>query len=280
MQIRTITKAGNIIKLFTRILLFVIVAGLFNSCVTNRKIQYLHKKDVNKGYNKLPKDSILRKYTLTNYEYHIQSEDVLSIQFKSLTDSEYDFFSIQPTGAGSSGGGGANLQLRGYLVDEDGRVEFPVVGPIKVAGLTVYEAQNRIQEIASQYLEDPVVDVRLLNFRFTILGEVSNQGTITTYNNRTSVLEAIGLAGGLGELADRTNIKLIRQIGKNAHVFYINLLDEDFVHSEFYYISQNDVIIVPPLRQRPFRNYFSQNLGIVVSSISFLLLVYGIFFAK
>ena len=258
-------------------LLFLILL-LATSCVTNRKYQYLQNDDVNASKGAIVKDSILRNYNLTNFEYRIQPEDVLSIQFKSLTDSEYDFFSKQSGGQEGLGGGmGANMQLRGYLVDEGGNVDFPVVGSFKISGLTVYEAKKQLQKLAEPYLKNPIVDVRILNFRFTVLGEVGNQGVITSFNNRTSILEAIGMAGGLDVLADRSNIKLIRQEGRNAHVFYINLLDENFMQSEFYYVNQNDVIIVPPLKQRPFRLYFQQNMGVLVSSISMLLLIYSLF---
>ena len=270
-------------QLFDLSLLFLVIA-ISSSCVTNKKYQYFQKDDVNVKTNAMPKDSVIRAYMLTNYEYKIQAEDVLNISFKSLTPEELDFFSIQGSGAasgGSSGGGsGGNLVLRGYLVDENGEVEFPVVGSVKVEGLTVYEAQNRILEIADQYLKNPVVDVRMLNFRFTVIGEVDNQGVFTSYNNRTSLPEALGMAGGVGDLADRSNIKVLRQQGDDVEVFYVNLLSEDFINSPFYYMHQNDVVVVPPLKQRPFRQYFSQNLAILVSSISFGLLVYGLFFAN
>ena len=87
------------------------------------------------------------------------------------------------------------------------------------------------------------------------------------------MLEAIGLAGGFTDFADKTNIKVIRQSTEKAEVYYLNLLEEDFVSSPFYYMNQGDVIIVPPLKQRPYQIYFGKNLALVISSVSLLLLV-------
>ena len=150
---------------------------------------------------------------------------------------------------------------------------FPVVGSIRISGLTVFEAQNEILRIAEQYLENPVVEVRLLNFRFTLLGEVRKEGTIGSLNNRITILEAIGLAGGFTDYADKSNIKVVRQGEGRAEVYYINLLEEDFVDSPYYYMNQGDIIIIPPLKQRPYQVYFGKNLALVISSVSLLILV-------
>ena len=257
-------------------ILFILITTLtVSSCVINKKIQYLQKDDVNAKADAFPKDSILRTYPLDDFEYHLQPEDILSIQFFSLTPIEFDFFKLKQAG-------GANVNqfqnpasslVNGYLVDEKGEVEFPVVGKVKVEGLTVFGAQNHIQEIARQYLESPVVEVRLLNFRFTLLGEVKSEGVYNSLNNRIHVLEAIGLSGGFTDFADKANVKIIRQNGRTAEVYYLNLLKEDFLQSPQYYVNQLDVIVVPPLRQRPYQVYFGKNLALIISSLSLLLIV-------
>ena len=102
---------------------------------------------------------------------------------------------------------------------------------------------------------------------------MKQEGTINSLNNRITLLEAIGLSGGFTDYADKANIKVIRQGQGKAEIYYLNLLDESFVNSPFYYMNQNDVIVVPPLKQRPYQIYFGKNLALVISSVSLLLIV-------
>jgi polysaccharide export outer membrane protein len=90
------------------------------------------------------------------------------------------------------------------------------------------------------------------------------------------MMEAIGQAGGFGELADRSNIKVIRQNNDKAEIFYVNLLKEQYLESPYFYIQQNDILIVPPLKQRTFKRYFTSNLGIITTTISFAFLIYAL----
>lgn len=261
--------------LIRNITLFILLAILFASCVGNKRLVYLQKDDLHENQ---PKDTVLREYDLTYHDYKIQPQDILSVQFKSITEEDFDIFSEFGMGGGSLGGGGAGMvALRGELVDPNGQIGFPVVGKIKVQGMTVFEVQDTLQSIAAQYVEDPVVKVRLLNYRFTVLGEVNGEGVVTTQNTRITFMEAIGMAGGLTELASRDNVKVIRQKGDKAEIFYVNLLEEEFLESEKFYVYQNDIIIVPPLQQRPIRRYYSQNLSLLLSSVSAVLFI-GSFF--
>ncbi len=249
---------------------FLLLTLAFSACVPNRKYVYLQSADVNK--KGLPKDSTLRSYSYNELDYKIQPEDILSIRIESLTSKELDFLAKESAIAGQGLSQQANPLLIGELVDKEGMVPFAVIGKVKVAGLTVYEAQDTIQKIANQYMESPMVKVRLINFRITILGEVNREGNVTLTNNRVSMLEAVGLVGGLADLADKQNVKLIRQKHGKTEVQYLDLLSEDFVNSPFYFVNQNDVLIVPALKQRPFRKYFGQNVALVVSTLSLLVL--------
>jgi len=251
------------------ILLWAVFGLMICSCVTNQKYLYLQKNDVNR--QNMPKDSVFRTYSLEHFDYHVQPNDLISVRFESLTPEELNIF-----GQAANTSTGTNLALGGLLigelVDDQGQITYPVVGKVVVGGLTVFEIQDKLQKLADQYLESPVVRVRLLNYRITILGEVNREGTVIFGSNRVNFLEAVGQAGGMTDLADKTSVKLIRQKGDKTEVVYLNFLDEDFMNSPYYYMYQNDVLIVPPLKQRPFRKYFGPNLALITSSLALLLL--------
>jgi polysaccharide biosynthesis/export protein len=247
----------------------------FASCVSNKKYVYLQKNDVN--IDGLLKDSVVRTYALDQYDYRIQPDDIISVQFESLTPKDMDFLNSDQTGKEANNNlTQANALMMGELVDQQGEIPFPFIGKVKVAGFTIFQVQDSLQKLVSPYLTSPVVKVRLLNFRFTLLGEVFKEGTTILNNNRVSVLEALGWAGGLTDLADKANVKLIRKTDGNTTIQYINLLDENFINSPYYYIHQNDVIIVPSLKQRPFRKYFGQNFSLAVSAVTLVLLIFSI----
>ena len=253
------------------ILLFVSVS-LLSSCITNKQVQYFQYNDVN--VKNVPVDTVIRKYGIPQYEYRIQSNDVLYIRIYSLTIEEFDFYNTGGSTETNANMGQGMSPIFGDLVDENGLLDLIGLGRVKLGGLTIFEAQEKLKIIASQAgLQEPVVKIRLLNFRFTILGEVKNEGTIISYNNKITIPEAIGLAGGTGELGDRSKIKIIRHFNGASEIFYVNLLDEKFFDLNNIYIYQNDVIIVPPVKQRPFRKYFGENVSLVLSSLSTLLLI-------
>lgn len=273
-KLRQAIKIMSIFKIVKRslmknVILFALLLLAITSCVPNRNYVFLQKNDVKA--KSVPIDTVVRTYAVDTFQYRIQPNDIISVRFESLTPKDFDFLS---SGEAGLGGGAFNIQasalLLGELVDEQGNIFYPVVGKVKVAGFTVFELQERLQQLAVQYLESPVVKVRLLNYRVTILGEVNREGTISLNNNRVTMLEAVGLSGGFTDLAKRSQVKLVRQKDTKVEIVYLNLLDENFIQSPYYYVHQNDMIIVPSLNQRPFRRYFGQNLALVTSTLSIL----------
>lgn len=263
----------------TRIwLLFGASLLIFSACVPARKLVYLQKDGELKKRKDIPRDTVLRTHKLSIKEYRIQPLDLLSIQFETLGEDNdaFDFLSklnpqVRTTGNINS------AAASGILVDKEGDIEYPVLGKIPVAGLTLFQARDSIRVIAGKYISDVIVRVRMMNFRFTVLGEVNNEQTVVSTNTRLTMSEAIGLAGGLGELADRSLVKVVRQKGDSTEIYYLNLLQEELIESPHYYVQQNDVIIVPPLKQRTFRKYWVANIGIITATISFAALMVAIF---
>jgi len=246
---------------------------LLGACVPAKKLVYFQQGDELKNRKNIPKDTVLRTHDLNIREYRIQPLDLLSVQFETLSDESdlFDFLAkLNPQGRMSNPNMAA---ANGILVDKAGELEYPVLGKIKVGGLTLFEAQDTLKRIASRYIQDVAVRVRMLNFRYTVLGEVRGEQTVTSTNTRLTMSEAIALAGGFGEMADRANVKVIRQNENVAEIYYINLLEEQFIESKYYYVQQNDVIVVPPLKQRTFRAYWTTNIGIITATLSFLVLI-------
>ena len=253
-----------------RYIKFLVIVLFTAACVPNKKVVLFQKDDLYQ--EDAPKSTVLRNYDIPAAEYELSEGDIIRIQINSLTDDQFNFFKEDEVRQG----GGSNIQLAGQIIDKLGSITYPVIGRIKISGLTLLEAEDYIQEVAAKYVTDPVVKIRLLNYRVTLLGEINGPGTYNTFNNKMSFPEALGYAGGFTELADINNIKLIRQIEGKQVVVYINPLEEDFLTSEYYYLYPNDLIIVSPLKQRAFRQYFGENLSLLVSSLSLLFLVYNL----
>jgi len=251
-----------------RYLVFLLFTGfIFSSCVQNKQILYLQSED--ELDTDFPTDTVLRSYDLANYEYRIQPEDILSIRVESLTEDEYDIFAGQQNvGIGNQ----ANLGLSGYLVDKKGNIRIQEIGNVYIGGMTLHEVEQKITDLLSSYMPTPSVKIRLLNFRVTVLGEVNSEGLFQSINTRVTLTEAIASSGGLTDLADREALKIIRRNGDLAKIFYVNLLEENLLSNKRFFLHPNDVIIVPPLKQRPFRKYFGQNLSLFVSTVSLVLL--------
>jgi polysaccharide export outer membrane protein len=263
----------------TRIwLLFGASILIFSACVPAKKLVYLQQGDELKKRKEIIRDSVLRTHELDIFEYRIQPLDVLSVNFETLTEDNAAFNFLDKLSTQVRGGNVASASAAsGILVNTDGEIEYPVLGKIKVAGLTVFQAQDTLKAAASRFVADVVVRVRMLNFRFTVLGEVNGEQVVISTNTRLTMMEAIGHAGGFAELADRSVVKVIRQNGSQVEIYYIDLLKEQFLESHHYYVQQNDVIIVPPLKQRTFRKYWVGNLGVITATLSFAALMISLF---
>ena len=246
--------------LLTIIILFLLI---LQSCTTKKQMLYLQDLD---------------KYSNSTVSYaatKIQPNDILKISISDLNPIVAAPFNLNSASSGESAG---MMKLSGYLVTPQGNVTMPILNEVKVGGLTPYNAEIKIKEllISEGYLVNPTVIVRVLNNKFTILGEVNSPGVISFSEESISLLDAIGLGGDLTYSAIRNDIKLIRELDGKRIVYHIDLTTASWMSNPDYRIRQNDVIVVTPnklkansggLIKDPF-----QLLGITVSIISLVLL--------
>lgn len=214
---------------------------------------------------------------------HLQPGDFLDIKVTA-----YDEYAVRPFNLHSmnqsttplvlQNGQVAQVSPQGYTVDNEGYIVFPVLGKIFVKGMTMVQLRQELEGRLTEYLADPLVSIRQLNFNVTVLGEVKNPGQYTITTDRVTLLQALGLAGDMTEYGSRTNVKLVRNVGGKDVTYLIDYTDANLVDSPYYYLQQNDVIYVEPdiIKRKsanvdPNRNLAFQIGGVVLSLASILI---------
>ena len=224
----------------------VLFAGLFmlSSCATVKDIAYFQNKVVNQP-EKIDKHAGIV----------IQPKDMLSIVVSSRNPELVTMFNLPVVSyqAGSEivAGGGAQ-RILGYVVDNTGCIDFPVLGPLEVAGMTRWELAEMIKTklIKGGLLTDAVVTVEFMNFKVSVLGEVNAPGTYTIEGDKVTVLQAISLARDLTIFGMRENVSVIRERDGERTIYQINLCDVNLFKSPAYYLQQNDIIYVEPNKEK------------------------------
>jgi polysaccharide export outer membrane protein len=200
--------------------------------------------------------------TPTEIPYIIHVKDVLNIKIVNINDDNPDIIpSVQSTNANIM-----NLYYTGYPVNDSGYVDIPQIGLVKVEGLTIYECINKIKEAVKLQLPYATVMVKPI-FKISVLGEVKMPGVQYISNGQLTIFEAIGYAGDLTDYGNRKKVKLVRTIGNDKKVFYINLIDPNIMKTDFFYIQPNDVIYVEPFKVKYWR-LNSSNIPLIFSTIT------------
>ena len=181
-----------------------------------------------------------------NFETIIQKNDLLSITVSSLSAEASSIYNAPNYPNNASGA------PSGYLVDNDGFIQFPVLGPIKAAGLTKTQLRNNITQSLKEkkLLLDPIVNIRNLNFKVTVLGEVGRPTVVNVPTEKINILEAIGSAGDLTLYAKRDNVLLIREEGGRRTYKLLNLNSNEIFTSPYYYLKPDDIIYVEPSKAK------------------------------
>ena len=205
----------------------------------------------------------------------IRKGDLLSIKVYSLAngiDPRADAPYNLPAEAGTSGG----LQTSGFLVNDEGNIEYPQLGILHVEGLTRGQLAETIKQRLQSQLNQPTVVVRFLNFRITVLGEVGSPGTFTAPTERISILEALGLAGDVTEFGQKKTVKVIRESDSQREIGTIDLTSKEMFASPYFILQQNDVVLVEQTERRTKqqeRQELVQQVGIASSIITAIALL-------
>jgi polysaccharide biosynthesis/export protein len=219
--------------------LILLTSLIMSSCADTKEVTY---------FNELTDTTIL--YQAQNLEPVIQKNDLLNITVSSLNNEANQLFNLYnvSTSVGTANAGTVS-QAAGFLVDQEGNIQFPMLGTIKVAGLTKKQLKEYLSKtlVANKILYDPVINIRYLNYRVTVIGQVARPAVYNVPAEKITLLEALGLAGDLTIYGERNNILVIREQQEGKRISkHINLLSSDPLTSPYYYLQSNDIVYVPP----------------------------------
>ncbi len=255
-------------KYWTKIAFLCLLIGL-SSCVSRKNIVY---------FGNIPADH--PKVRLSDYhEPTVQVDDILHITVQTI-DGGLAMDAGQLPGDIPDAGGNAKPAPAGYLVTKNGQITVPMLGSFQVAGLTTSTIREQVTRAASNYFKDPTVQVRLANFKITVIGEVARPATYTVPNEKVTLLDALGMAGDLTVFGKRENVLLIREHDGQKEFVRLNLTDYDTFSSPYFYLRQNDIIYVEPGQGRlaSLNNTTRQAVTITLSVISFVTVLVFRFF--
>jgi polysaccharide export outer membrane protein len=253
------------LKNFQGFILVVLI--LFSTSCSTKKVVYFD------GINNVT----IRSKFPPNIESEIQINDLLSITVSSANPQASAIFNApnESTPTTSSATSYGNTLTIGYLVNLNGDILFPVLGKIHAQGLTKSQLQALLtkQLVDSKQLVDPIVTIRQLNFRVSVLGEVAKPGVYTTPNEKISLLEDLSFAGDITIYGKKDNVLLVREDDKGDKLIVrIDLTSSNLFTSPYYYLKSNDVIYVEPSQNREKKERFAQITPIILSVVSLLII--------
>jgi polysaccharide export outer membrane protein len=221
-------------------IVLLLVTVIFASCNTRKNMVYL---------GDLENQITLEGTPAPPMEVRIKPDDNLYISVKTINPEINELFTASSSGEIGSAPrweSQAGQHINGYQVDPQGNIILPIIGTVHLAGLTLKEAQNAVQKQANEYLKEATIQVKLLNYKVSLLGEVNSPGVYYNYNNSLTILEAIGMANGITEYAGLTDVTVIRKTETGTKTYKIDLTKKTALRSDAFYIYPNDVVYVDP----------------------------------
>ena len=267
---------NDMTKNVTTYVIAAIAILLLAACASPKNVAYIQNSD-----------TFVADSSAFLYEAHIMPKDVLTITVNTVNPEISAPFNlmVSPTLGNASTGGltvSSARALQTYLVSNDGTISFPVLGTLKVGGLSKAECEQLIHDRIVRYLngkEDPVVTVRMANYKISVLGEVARPGMFTVGNEEINIFEALALAGDLTIYGVRDRVKLIRKDADGKrNVYTLNLNDINIINSPCYYLQQNDVVYVEPNKVKARNSSVGQTTTLWLTSTSILVSVASLLF--
>ncbi|MBD2542244.1 polysaccharide biosynthesis/export family protein [Coleofasciculus sp. FACHB-SPT36] len=263
----------------SNVLLFSFFLIVIGACSTPRKTIYFSQGG--------PGDTVaMTVLSAEAAESTIRPDDILAINVTSISSVtlEKDPVAIFKEGGTTApvtavqAGMSQSAVISGYLVDGEGSIDFPVIGKLRVAGLTITQAKEALVKRLSAIVRNPIVEMRITNYKVSVLGEVARPGIVLAPNHKLSVLEALASVGDIPITGRKDNIKIIRNEGGVQHIGVLNLNDRSVFKSPYYYLKQNDIVYVTPtsVRRQETNEFTRVYLPTITTLLSAVLAVYGI----
>lgn len=248
-------------KGFIKYILSLVILGVFTSCESRKNMIYFQNIE----------QIALESQEVQNIPV-IQKGDMLSISVSALDMEAVQPFNL-PVIAVNNISGTVNgvPKQQGFRVLNDETIVFPVIGNLQIGGLTILEAQRLVASKLNEYIKNPIVNIEIINFKVTILGDVIRPGTFPIQNERISILQALGLAGGLTIQGKRQDILIIREVNGKKEYGRIDLRDANLLNSEYYFLKQNDVVYIQPNKTRINSSKYGPAVSVTVSIASTLI---------
>jgi polysaccharide export outer membrane protein len=248
------------------LILFVLCTLFFSACTSTQKVTY---------FNNLGDSTVFQ--TVSVPDQVIGANDLLSISVSSINVEAAEIFNLpNQQNVQTTTETGGTLRPAGYLVGSDGTIRFPMLGNIQAGGLTKKQLQENIRNALAtrKLLVDPIVEIRFLNFKVTVLGEVTRPTVITVANEKITLLEALGLAGDITIYGKRNNVLVIRENGNTKVSQRVDLNSTELLRSQYYYLQSNDVVYVQPNKARAASGTrVTQLLPVIISGLTASVLI-------
>lgn len=260
-QITTIMKYKS--SIFSKATCLLSLVFLLFSCASRKNIVY---------YQNI--DTIAAGQKVNSYEVKIQPDDLLMI-IVSAEDPEialpFNLSTIATQNDSNLQSATGQRTIQSYLVDKSGNIEFPVLGKLQIGGLTRTEALQLLKDKISIYIKNPIINLRIMNFKISMQGEVNIPGSYSITSERVTLIEALSMAKDMTIYGKRDNILIIREVNGIKSYNRVDITKADFINSPFYYLAQNDVVYVEPNKTKVNASAVGPNTSVIISAVSILI---------